>query len=78
MLVGGKTPILSANQLEELGFRLCVSPIETLAVAGWSLRQLARAMVEDGLVDGLAEQMLTFDEIKQSLGLAEWLGPERG
>lgn len=77
MLVGGKTPILSADHLEELGFRLCVSPIETLAVAGWSLRQLARVMVEDGRVDGLAEQMLTFDEIKQSLGLAEWLGPER-
>ena len=69
MLVGGKTPLLSAAELEQLGFKIVVSPIESLAVTAFAVRKLAAAMLSDGRVDGLAEQMWTFEEMKRLLGI---------
>jgi 2-methylisocitrate lyase-like PEP mutase family enzyme len=69
MLVGGVTPILSASELEELGFKIVVSPVESLAVTAFAVRQLADAMLSDGRVDGLSEQMWSFAQLKQLLGV---------
>jgi 2,3-dimethylmalate lyase len=72
MLTGGLTPILSAEELERLGFKIVVAPIETLAVTGFAVRKLAEAMVKEGGVDHLSGQMLSFTEMKQALGLSQW------
>lgn len=69
MLVGGITPILSADELQELGFKIVVSPIESLAITAFAVEQLTRAMLEDGRVDRLADRMWSFDEMKQLLGV---------
>jgi 2-methylisocitrate lyase-like PEP mutase family enzyme len=69
-LVGGVTPILSASELEELGFKIVVSPVESLAVTAFAVRQLADAMLSDGRVDGLSEKMWSFTELKQLLGVS--------
>lgn len=74
MLVGGATPILSAADLEQLGYRICVSPVESLAIAGFAVRALAQAMLKEGRVDGLSDRMLPFAELQQVLGVAESLG----
>jgi 2,3-dimethylmalate lyase len=74
MLVGGATPILSATELEQLGFKIVVSPIESLAITAFAVEQLARTMLKDGRVDGLADQMISFDEIKWLLGANELVG----
>jgi 2,3-dimethylmalate lyase len=73
MLVGGATPILSVSELERLGFKICVSPVESLAITGFAVRELARAMLQDGRVDGLSPRMLSFWELKQTLGVEQWL-----
>lgn len=67
MLVGGATPILSAAELEALGFKIVVSPIETLAVAARAVHELGLAMLTDGRVDGLADRMWSFDALKALL-----------
>lgn len=69
MLVGGATPILSASELGELGFKIVVSPVESLAVTAFAVRKLADAMLTEGRVDGLSEQMWSFAELKQLLGV---------
>lgn len=69
MLVGGATPILSARELEELGFKIVVSPVESLAVTAFAVQQLANAMLNEGRVDGLADQMWSFAQLKQLLGV---------
>lgn len=69
MLVGGVTPILSASELGELGFKIVVSPVESLAVTAFAVRKLAEAMLTEGRVDGLSEQMWSFAELKQLLGV---------
>lgn len=71
MLVGGATPILSAGQLEELGFKIVVSPVESLAITGFAVNQLAKAMLNDGRVDGLRDQMWSFDQMKRFLGVEQ-------
>ena len=74
MLVGGVTPILSAEELERLGFKIVVSPVESLAITAFAVEQLARAMLDDGRVDGLSDHMSSFAEIKQLLGANELVG----
>jgi methylisocitrate lyase len=71
MLPGGVTPILPAEELEQLGFKIVVDPVGTLLATGHVVRQLAEAMLNDGRVDQLSSQMLGFDEVKQLLGLDE-------
>src|SRR5262249_3344869 len=77
MLTGGVTPILSAEELEQLGFKIAVAPIETLAVCGFAVRQLALAMCEQGRVDQLADRMLPSAELKHLLGVQDWLAFNR-
>lgn len=71
MLPGGATPILSADELQELGFRIVVDPVGPLLATGHVIRQLAEAMLNEGRVDHLSSQMLGFEEVKQLLGLDE-------
>ena len=69
MLPGGVTPILPADELQDLGFNIVVDPVGPLLATGHVMRKLAEAMLNDGQVDHLASQMLGFDEVKQLLGL---------
>lgn len=69
MLVGGATPILSADELAAMGFKIVVSPVESLAITAFAVRRLADAMLKDGRVDVLSDQMWSFAELKQLLGV---------
>ena len=76
MLLGGVTPILGADELEQLGFKILVDPVATLLVAGAAVRKLATTLQQQGRVDSLTDEMLTFDEVKQLLGLNEFLAKQ--
>jgi 2,3-dimethylmalate lyase len=73
MLPGGVTPILSAGELQEIGFRIVVDPVGTLAATAHVVQQLGEAMLAEGRVDHLAKEMSSFDEVKRILGLDEFL-----
>lgn len=70
MLTGGATPILSANELETMGYKIVVCPIESLMVTAAAMRQLLKIYMEHGRVDRLdAGAMFNFAELKETLGL---------
>lgn len=71
MLPGGLTPILSATELEQQGFKIVVDPVGPLLATGHMMRRLATAMLREGRVDQLQSEMLTFAEVKELLGLGE-------
>ncbi len=73
MLLGGVTPILSADELEALGFRIVVDPVTSLAACGAAVRSLTRTFLETGRLDETPLDLLGFDEIKQLLGLNDIL-----
>jgi 2-methylisocitrate lyase-like PEP mutase family enzyme len=74
MLTGGVTPILTVDELQRLGYKIVVCPIESLLVLGAGLRRLLATFLERGRVELPPDEMMTFAEIKQLLGLDEVLG----
>ena len=73
MLVGGKTPILSAEELEQLGYKIAVCPIETLLVCADALKSLFVEFMEKGKVDEFLEGKTTFNQLKRILGLRDFV-----
>jgi 2-methylisocitrate lyase-like PEP mutase family enzyme len=71
MLSGGVTPILSVWELEQMGYKIVVCPIESLMVCARAMRELCRAWQEKGRLDELATKAMCFAEIKQLLGVDE-------
>lgn len=74
MLTGGVTPILPVADLERLGYKIVVCPIETLLATGRAVQRVIRDLLETGRVDGSDERLLTFGQVKEILGLNEVLG----
>lgn len=68
MLTGGVTPILSVQELEQLGYKVAVCPIESLMVTAKAMRELCDAMMTQGRVDGFVSDTVSFDELKKLLG----------
>jgi 2-methylisocitrate lyase-like PEP mutase family enzyme len=73
MLTGGVTPILSVKDLEQLGYKIVVCPIESLMVCARAMRDLCEAWKTTGRVDQLAAQAMSFNEVKKLLGVEEYL-----
>ena len=73
MLSFGKTPLLPAEELEQMGYKIVVAPIETLLVTVAAVRELAEALLKRGETAPLEEKMVSFDEIKRVLGLDGYL-----
>lgn len=71
MLLGGVTPLLAADELQELGFKIMVDPVATLLATGSVVRQLAQTLFREGRVDTMADKLLSFDDVKQVLGLSD-------
>ncbi len=69
MLTGGKTPILSREELTELGFKIAVYPIESLMVLARSFRRALQALRSDGSLQSVQDDLATFGELKEILGL---------
>jgi 2-methylisocitrate lyase-like PEP mutase family enzyme len=77
MLTGGVTPILACNELEGLGYKLAVAPVESLEVCARALRDLCAAWKTTGRVDALAAQAMGFGELKDLLGVDRMLARDR-
>jgi 2-methylisocitrate lyase-like PEP mutase family enzyme len=74
MLTGGKTPILPVPDLEQMGYKIAVCPIESLLVTARAMRHLCQALQRDGRVDALVGPvMASFAEVKEILGLDAYL-----
>ena len=73
MLAFGKTPILSVAELEEMGFKMMVAPIDSVLLTARAMREMAEVFKRDGHTKNMANIMVGFDEIKDILGLSDYL-----
>lgn len=73
MLTGGVTPILSVPELGELGYKLAVAPIESLLVTAKAMQDLCKEWKEKGRVDHLANDAMSFADVKELLGVQRYL-----
>jgi carboxyvinyl-carboxyphosphonate phosphorylmutase len=71
MLENGRTPLLSANELEKIGYDLvifCVSSVYVSAKAVWDLMT---ELKETGTTAGMMDKMITFEKFNRLVGLSE-------
>jgi len=73
MLTGGATPILSVKELEQLGYKFVVCPIESLMVCARAMRELCDTWMNTGRVDQVASKAMSFAELKKLLELDKFL-----
>jgi 2-methylisocitrate lyase-like PEP mutase family enzyme len=74
MLTGGRTPVRHVDELRDYGYKLVIWPIETLLVSAYVVRKLVRTLINEGRADGHADDMLSFTEIQDILGLPAIMG----
>ncbi len=74
MLAFGKTPVLSAKELEEIGYKILVASIDSVLLTAKAMRDMAEVFKRDGHTRALTDQMVGFDDIKDVLGLQNYLG----
>ncbi|KAG7674916.1 putative 2,3-dimethylmalate lyase [Nannochloris sp. 'desiccata'] len=71
---GGKTPILTPEELEQMGFKLCAYPLSLLGVSINAMRS-ALSGLKQGKVP-VAPQMPSFQELQAAVGFPEYFEEE--
>jgi 2-methylisocitrate lyase-like PEP mutase family enzyme len=69
---GGKTPMLGAKELEEMGFRLGIYPSQTHRAAIRAAQRLLTAMKRDGDTSAVETELATFQDREDAVGTAAW------
>ena len=68
---GGRTPILSARQLEEMGFATVTWPVSACYTIARSLRETYSALLRDGHTNNVRDRMVDFEEFNNLIGLPQ-------
>jgi len=66
---GGKTPLLTDKELEELGFNVVVYPNVTVYATAWALRALWEGLKKNGSTKHWQDNIIPFDEFNTLVGL---------
>ena len=66
---GGKTPLLTVKELEELGFAVVVYPNITVYATAWMLRELWQGLKKNGTTKHWQDKIISFDEFNTLVGL---------
>ena len=73
MVEGGKTPVLPAAELEEIGFRIVIFPGGTARALSFALRDYLASLAAHGTTTPYLPRMLTFAELNAVIGTPEML-----
>lgn len=68
----GKTPLLSKDEIAELGYTIALYPSSTLFAAAYSAREIARLLARDGTTRNGLDTVMEFGEFNDVVGLSDW------
>ena len=71
MVEGGRTPLLSAKEIEDLGYRLVIFPTASTYMTAQAMKNLMKELKVKGTTKDLVSQMIPFSEFNQLIGLNE-------
>jgi 2-methylisocitrate lyase-like PEP mutase family enzyme len=71
MFWGGKTPLVPPEQLAELGYRIMIVPSDLQRAAIRAMQRAAAVLRQQGSTAAIADEMVSFAEREQVIGLAE-------
>lgn len=69
MVEGGKTPILIAKELQDIGYSIVTFPLSTLYAAAWGVRMAMKVLSTNGTTSGYMDKMITFSDFNNLVGL---------
>jgi len=73
MVEGGKTPVLSAAELEKIGFRIAIFPGATARRVAFAVQQLFETLKSDGNTTRIRDGMYDFGHLNDIVGTPEML-----
>lgn len=68
----GKTPFFSANEFQDMGYRMVIWPVSALRVAAKAHEELYEAIVRDGGTQNMLERMQTRKELYRTIAYHEY------
>ena len=77
MVEKGMTPLLTPQELADLGFRLIVSPLSLLLAATKAISDAAQVLATAGTMRENLENLVSFDSFTDIVGLPEHLATEQ-
>jgi 2-methylisocitrate lyase-like PEP mutase family enzyme len=71
MVEGGKTPILSAKELDAIGFSLCIFPGGIVRAMAHAAQAFYATLQRDGTTDAFRNRMFDFGQLNDVIGTPE-------
>ena len=71
MIEGGKTPVLSKEQLSEIGFDLILYPLTGLYAAAEAMRLMYQTLYDHGTSLSKADRLMQFEQFNDLIGVEE-------
>ena len=71
MLERGRTPLLSAKELEAIGYDIVIFCVSSTYVTARAVTDLMRHLRAEGTTKGVLDRMITFEEFNRLIGLPE-------
>jgi methylisocitrate lyase len=72
MSEGGKTPLLSAKELQAMGYRLVIYPGSAARAAAKTIQDVMAVLKRDGTTKNFLDRMVSFEGRNQITGLAHY------
>lgn len=69
MIEHGKTPLLSAAELQDLGYKLVIFPLAALYMAARAVLDCAQVLMQTGTTESIIPRMLPFHQFNDLVGL---------
>lgn len=68
---GGRTPLMTVKELEQIGYNVVVYPVSTLYAASWAVKQLMEELMGHGTTRLFMDKMITFNDFNELVGLPQ-------
>jgi len=68
----GRTPVMTAAELEEMGYGVVIFPSPQVRIFAQAYEELCRELLERGGTAGVLDRMMDFEEVNRLLGVEEW------
>lgn len=77
MVEDGKTPLLTAQELEEIGYKIVIFPSSAQRAAAKAIQELMQLLKETGTTKDFSDRMVTFEGRNLITGLARYKEMEK-
>ncbi len=72
MIEGGKTPLLSYQELQDLGYKMVVYPLSALFSAAKAVQETYETLFADKSTAARQEAMVGFSQFEEMIGVPDW------